>query len=61
MRFNCHNLRNYEEALGRATSKRIPPAEAEKKLCEDAKFAREYGFQSAAFLKNDRLSTEPDK
>lgn len=61
VRFNCHNVRGFDDALGRAMSKRILPAEAQKRLCEDRSFALEYGFQSPAFLKNEILSGEPGR
>lgn len=60
VRFTYENLRGYEDALGRAMSLRISPAEARKKFFEDSDFAKLYGFPNAEFLKNDRSSTNRD-
>lgn len=61
VRYSCHNLNGYDDALGRAISTGIPPAEAQKRLCNDADFSKKYGFRSAAFLKNDLLSSDPNR
>ncbi|KAF3033986.1 hypothetical protein E8E12_005229 [Didymella heteroderae] len=61
VRFNCHNVRGFYDALGRAMSARVPPAEARKHLCEDRDFATQYGFNSPGFLKNEPLSGNSGK
>jgi hypothetical protein len=59
VRFNCHNVEGYYDALGRAMSRGLSASEAKRRLCEDFDFAREYNFNSVAFIKNDRLSNDP--
>ena len=61
MRFNCHNVEGYADALGRAMSRGLSASEAKRRLCEDFEFAREYNFNSVAFIKNDRLSNDKEK
>ena len=40
---------------------RIPPAEAQRRPCEDREFATQYGFDSPAFIENELLSSEPGR
>lgn len=61
MRFNCHNVEGYADALGRAMSRGLSASEVKRRLCEDFEFAREYNFNSVAFIKNDRLSNDKEK
>jgi len=61
VRFNCHNVEGYADALGRAMSRGLSASEVKRRLCEDFEFAREYNFNSVAFIKNDRLSNDKEK
>lgn len=39
----------------------VSPTDAKRLLCEDSDFAKQYKFFGEQFIKNDRLSTTPDR